>query len=52
MVKSDAWKKALDRHGWHDAYASSAQFRNGLEGEIKVYSAILTQLGLAKGSAK
>ncbi|MGH9255402.1 MAG: Bug family tripartite tricarboxylate transporter substrate binding protein [Vicinamibacterales bacterium] len=52
MVNSDAWKKALDRHGWHDAYASSAQFRNGLEGEIKVYSAILTQLGLAKGPAK
>jgi putative tricarboxylic transport membrane protein len=52
MVKSDAWKKALDRHGWHDAYAGSAQFRNSLEGEIKVYNAILTQLGLAKGPAK
>jgi putative tricarboxylic transport membrane protein len=52
MVKSDAWKKMLNRHGWHDAYASSAQFRKDLEGEIKVYNGILTQLGLAKSSAK
>jgi len=52
MVKTDSWKKALDRHGWFDAYAGSAQFSKDLEGEIKVYDAILTQLGMAKGSGK
>ena len=52
MVKTDSWKKALDRHGWFDAYASSTQFRKDLDGEIKVYTAILTQLGLAKGQTK
>jgi putative tricarboxylic transport membrane protein len=52
MVKTDAWKRMLDKFGWFDAYASSAQFRKDLEGEIKVYNAILTQLGLAKKPAK
>lgn len=52
LVKTDAWKKMLDKHGWFDAYASSAQFRNDLDGEIKVYTAILTQLGLAKSASK
>ncbi|HSF20666.1 MAG TPA: tripartite tricarboxylate transporter substrate binding protein [Burkholderiales bacterium] len=49
MVKTDSWKKALDRHGWFDAYASSTQFRKDIDGEIKVYTAILTQLGMVKG---
>jgi putative tricarboxylic transport membrane protein len=52
MVKTDAWKRMLDKFGWFDAYAGSAQFRKDLEGEIKVYNAILTQLGLAKKPAK
>jgi putative tricarboxylic transport membrane protein len=52
MVKTDAWKRMLDKFGWFDAYAGSAQFRKDLEGEIKVYNAILTQLGLAKAPAK
>jgi hypothetical protein len=42
----------LDKHGWFDAYAGSAQFRKDLDGEIKVYTAILTQLGMAKGAGK
>jgi putative tricarboxylic transport membrane protein len=52
LVKTDAWKKMLDKHGWFDAYAGSAQFRKDLDGEIKVYTAILTQLGMAKGASK
>lgn len=52
LVKTDAWKKMLDKHGWFDAYAGSAQFSKDLDGEIKVYTAILTQLGLAKGASK
>ena len=52
MVKTDSWKNMLDKFGWFDAYAGSTQFRKDLEGEIKVYNGILTQLGLAKSSAK
>jgi putative tricarboxylic transport membrane protein len=52
MVKTDAWKKALDRFGWHDAYAGSAQFRKDLVEEEKAYAQLLTQLGMAKGLKK
>jgi len=49
LVKTDAWKKALDKFGWFDAYADSAQFRKDLDQEFKIYSEILKQLGMAKG---
>lgn len=49
MVKTDSWKKALERHQWFDAYADSATFRKDLAQEEKVYADILTQLGMAKG---
>lgn len=52
MVKTEAWKKALDKFGWYDAYADSATFRKDLAREEKVYAQILTQLGMAKGLAK
>jgi putative tricarboxylic transport membrane protein len=52
MVKTDSWKKALDRFGWYDAYAGSAQFRKDLAQEEKAYAQILTQLGMAKGLKK
>ena len=51
-IQADSWKKALDKFGWYNAYAGSTQFRKDLDGEIKVYTAILTQLGLAKGASK
>ncbi len=52
MVKTDTWKKSLERHQWFDAYADSATFRRDLAQEEKVYADILTQLGMAKGLAK
>jgi putative tricarboxylic transport membrane protein len=52
LVKTDAWKKMLDKHGWFDAYAGSAQFSKDLDGEIKVYTAILSQLGMVKAAGK
>lgn len=52
MVKTDAWKKMLEKHGWFDAYADSATFRKDLDQEMKVYSQILNELGMAKGLAK
>lgn len=52
MVKTAAWKKMLDKHGWFDAYADSATFRKELDEEMKVNAQILTELGMAKGLAK
>ncbi|MBI3045258.1 MAG: tripartite tricarboxylate transporter substrate binding protein [Betaproteobacteria bacterium] len=51
MVRSDSWKKALDKHGWFNAYASSAPFRKDLDREAKVYTEILTKLGMLKARA-
>jgi putative tricarboxylic transport membrane protein len=51
-VRTDSWKNALDKFGWYNAYANSAQFRKDLDRETKVYTEILTQLGMAKGLQK
>jgi putative tricarboxylic transport membrane protein len=52
MVQTTSWKNALDKFGWYNAYAGSAQFRKDLDRETKVYAEILTKLGMAKGLAK
>jgi len=52
MVRSDAWKKMLDKHGWFNAYASSTAFRKDLDREAKVYVEILTKLGMTKARKK
>src|SRR5262245_20554246 len=52
LMKSDAWKKALERHQWFDGYADSATFRRDMEQENRQYVDVLTELGLAKGIEK
>jgi putative tricarboxylic transport membrane protein len=52
MVKTDAWKQQLEKHGWFDAYADSATFRKDLDAEEKIYAEILSDLGMAKGLKK
>ena len=52
LMKTDAWKKALERHQWFDGYADSAAFRRDIEQENKQYVEVLTELGLAKGVEK
>ncbi len=52
MVKTEAWKKQLEQHGWFDAYADSATFSRDLDAEEKIYTEILTDLGMAKGLKK
>ncbi len=52
MVKSAAWKQQLEKHGWFDAYADSATFSKDLDAEEKIYSTILSDLGMAKGLKK
>jgi putative tricarboxylic transport membrane protein len=48
MVKTDSWKKALEKYQWFDAYANAAAFRKELEQEDRAFAEILTQVGLAK----
>jgi putative tricarboxylic transport membrane protein len=52
LVKTDSWKKILDKYQWFDAYASSEEFRKALAEENKHYQQILTQLGMAKAPKK
>jgi len=52
MAKSDAWKKQLEKHGWFDTDADSATFKKDLDAEERVYTEILTDLGMAKGLKK
>ena len=52
MVASGAWKKQLERHGWFNAYAGSAEFRKDLDRESRVYTEILAKLGMAKAPKK
>lgn len=52
LVKTPAWKKQLEQHGWFDAYADSATFRKDLDAEEKIYAQILSDLGMAKGLKK
>jgi putative tricarboxylic transport membrane protein len=52
LMKTDAWKKALERHQWFDGYADSATFRRDIEQENKQYTEVLTELGMAKGPEK
>lgn len=52
LVKTDSWKKILERYQWFDAYADSATFRKTLAEENKAYEQILPQLGMAKAPPK
>ncbi len=49
LVKTESWKKVLEKYQWFDAYADAATFRKELEQEDKAYVDILTQVGMAKG---
>lgn len=49
LMKTEAWRKAQERHLWFDAYADAATFRRDLGEEYKQYADVLTQLGMAKG---
>lgn len=49
LMKTEAWRKAQERHLWFDAYADAATFRRELAEEYKQYAEVLSQLGMAKG---
>jgi putative tricarboxylic transport membrane protein len=48
LMKTDSWKKALEQHGWADAFANSAQFKRELETERDIAGSLLRELGFAK----
>jgi putative tricarboxylic transport membrane protein len=48
LTRTDAWKKALEKYGWYDAYAPSAAFRRDMDQEIARYTRIMKELGLLK----
>jgi tripartite-type tricarboxylate transporter receptor subunit TctC len=52
LSRSEPWKKALEKHGWYDAYASSAAFRKDMEREIALYTRIMADLGLLKDAPR
>ena len=52
LVKSDAWKRALERHGWNDAYVNSATFRKEMERELAINTRILRELGMLKDAVR
>lgn len=52
LVKTEQWKKVLEKYGWFDAYADSVTFRKDLDQEARVYAEILTDLGMVKGLGK
>ena len=48
LARTEIWKKALEQHGWYDAYVDSATFRKELEPEREVTAKLLRELGFAK----
>jgi putative tricarboxylic transport membrane protein len=52
MVKTESWKKYLEKYEWFDAYADSATFAKDLRQENDIYVKILTDLGMAKAPGK
>lgn len=48
MIKSDAWKKVLEQHGWADAFADSTQFKRELDAERELVGKLMRELGFAK----
>jgi putative tricarboxylic transport membrane protein len=47
-TKSEPWKRALEKHGWHDAYADSATFQKDMAAEVARYTRIMSDLGLLR----
>lgn len=48
VVKSDAWKEGIAKHGWDDAYLPSAEYKAFLEKESKSFTATFNELGIVK----
>lgn len=46
MVQTDAWKEALEKNQWVDAFETTDEFRASMDADHDVYRSILQELGL------
>lgn len=46
MVQTDAWKEALEKNQWVDAFETGDEFRASMDADHEVYRSILQELGL------
>jgi putative tricarboxylic transport membrane protein len=50
FVKTEAWKKALEKYGWSDAHLGAAAFKKEMDREAVLFAKILTDLGMVKSA--
>jgi len=50
FVKTETWKKTLEKYGWSDAYLNSAAFKKEMDKEAVLFAKILTDLGMVKSA--
>ena len=48
LVKTDAWRQALEKNQWEDDYMNSTEFGKDLKAQYEVLKDVLTELGMVK----
>jgi putative tricarboxylic transport membrane protein len=48
MVKTDAWRQAVEKNQWEDDYMNSADFGRNLKAQYEILKDVLTELGMVK----
>lgn len=48
MVKTDAWRQAVEKNQWDSDYMNSAEFGKNLKAQYEVLKDVLTELGMVK----
>ena len=48
MVKTDAWRQALEKNQWEDDYMNSADLAKSLKAQYEILKDVLTEIGMTK----
>jgi putative tricarboxylic transport membrane protein len=48
MVKTDAWRQAVEKNQWEEDYMNSADFGRNLKAQYEILKDVLTELGMVK----
>ena len=48
MVKTDAWRQAVEKNQWEEDYLNSADLGKSLKAQFEVLKDVLTEIGMAK----
>ena len=48
MVKTDAWRQAVEKNQWEDDYMNSADFGKSLKAQYEILKDVLTEIGMTK----